>query len=155
MDLHPALSSLALLLGTWRGEGRGEYPTIAPFAYGEEVTFSHVGKPFLAYTQRTWSRATGGPLHAETGYWRAVGDGTVEAVVSHPFGAAEVLIGAVAGRVLRLASATVVTTPTAKRIDATERDIDIDGDVLRYAIRMAAVGHPMTHHLAAELRRCP
>jgi len=153
MERHPALEALVPLLGTWRGEGRGEYPTIEPFAYGEEVTFAHVGKPFLAYTPRTWSLATGAPLHAEAGYWRTSGDGRVEVTLSHPFGAVEVLVGTVAGGTLRLTSQAVVTTPTAKRIDAIERDVDVDGDVLRYRIRMAAVGEPMTHHLAAELRR--
>ncbi len=153
MELHPAVSGLASLLGSWRGEGRGEYPTIEPFAYGEEVTFAHVGKPFLAYTQRTWSLETGAPLHAEAGYWRSGGDGRVEVILSHPFGAVEVLVGTVTGGTLRLVSQTVVTTPTAKRIDAVERDVDLDGDLLRYRIRMAAVGEPMTHHLAAELHR--
>lgn len=158
--LHPALAPLAGLMGTWRGEGHGTYPTIDPFDYGEEVVFSHVGKPFLAYRQRTWSLADGGPLHAESGYWRVAGDGSVEVVVSHPFGAVEVLTGTVgaARRVaLHLTSQQVVTTPTAKRIDAVERDVDVIDDDgagrLRYAVRMAAVGEPMTHHLAATLRR--
>lgn len=153
MELHQALAALAPLVGTWRGEGRGEYPTIEPFAYGEEVTFAHVGKPFLAYTQRTWSLAIGAPLHAEAGYWRASGEGRIEVVLSHPFGAVEMLVGTVAGGTLRLVSRAVVTTPSAKRIDAVERDVDVDGDVLRYRIRMAAVGEPMTHHLTAELHR--
>lgn len=154
--LHPALKPLAALLGTWRGDGRGAYPTIEAFAYGEEISFAHVGKPFLAYRQRTWSLETGVPLHAETGYWRMGDDGMLEAVLSHPFGAVEVYTGTVesaAPLALRLATRQVATTPTAKRIDAVERDVDLDGDALSYDVRMAAVDQPMTHHLSATLRR--
>jgi len=50
-DLHPDLEALTPLLGTWSGRGEGHYPTIQPFEYLEEVVFSHVGKPFLAYAQ--------------------------------------------------------------------------------------------------------
>jgi hypothetical protein len=121
--LHPELEPLAGLLGTWRGEGAGEYPTISPFRYGEELRFWHVGKPFLAYAQRTWSPEDGRPLHAETGYWRAKPGGTVELVLAHPTGIVEVQEG------------------------------HQDGGRLTYTIAMAAVGQPLTHHLAAELHR--
>jgi hypothetical protein len=38
---HPAVAPLAFLLGKWRGEGEGSFPTISSFRYGEELLFSH------------------------------------------------------------------------------------------------------------------
>lgn len=151
--LHDAVAALAFLLGEWEGDGAGEYPTIAPFRYRERIAFTHVGKPFLAYAQRTWAADDGRPLHAETGYLRHTGDGAVELVLAHPTGITEVYTGRVTGTALRLATTTVATTPSAKRVDAMERDVDVDGDELSYRVRMSAVGLPLTHHLAARLRR--
>ena len=92
-DLHPDLQALAPLLGTWQGRGSGEYPTIEPFDYVEEVAFSHVGKPFLVYGQKTRAAADGAPLHAETGYLRVPRPGHVELVLAHPSGITEIEVG--------------------------------------------------------------
>lgn len=153
MDLHEDCAPLAFLLGTWRGQGEGEYPTIESFSYLEEVTFGHVGKPFLAYSQKTRHAETGQPLHAETGYIRAIGDERVEFVLSQPSGIVELHGGHVAGTRLDLTLHAVHTTPAAKSVTDVVRAIEVTDDALAYTVAMAAVGEPLTHHLRATLIR--
>ena len=151
--LHHDVAPLRTLLGTWTGEGQGDYPTIAPFAYTEEVTFGHVGKPFLAYTQRTWRQPDGFPLHAESGYLRLPAWDRAELVMAHPTGLVEVDEGTWDGTHLVLRSIQIARTTTAKPVSEVGRRFTLDGDVLRYTVAMAAMGLPLTHHLAAELHR--
>ena len=49
--MHDMIRPLAWLLGKWRAEigGRGQYPTITSFEYGEEVEFYHVGQPNVQF----------------------------------------------------------------------------------------------------------
>jgi hypothetical protein len=154
LALHPDLEPIAFLLGRWHGEGDGEYPTIEPVRYREEVELDHVGKPFLSYRQRTWALDDGRPLHAEVGYLRAAGNGRLELVLAHPTGVVELAVGSVTGRRIELASTFVMSTPTAKEVTALERTVRLDDDgVLRYELRMAAVGVDLAVHLRGELRR--
>lgn len=151
--LHPDVEPLAFLLGTWVGDGKGEYPTIDAFGYHEEVRFTHTGKPFLVYAQRTWHVDDRRPLHAETGYWRPAGPGHVELVLAHPNGLVEISEGPMHDGHLEVTSTTVGRTATAKDVREVTRTFTFDADVLRYSLAMAAVGEPLTHHLSATLRR--
>lgn len=157
-DLHPGIAALAPLLGTWSGEGHGDYPTIEPFRYLEEVTFGHVGKPFLTYTQRTRSEA-GEPMHAETGYLRSPRASRIELILAHPTGVTEIDEGTLTetGGELRLEvhSTTVGLSASAKDVMALRRSITVSGDDLNYTVLMAAVGQPLVHHLTATLHRQP
>lgn len=156
-DLHPALAALAPLLGTWAGAGEGEYPTIPSFGYLEEVTFGHVGKPFLSYGQRTRATDDGRPLHAETGYLRVPSAGRVELVLAHPTGITEIQEGTVSatdGRLnIELSATSIGLTASAKDVSALSRSFRLAGDELTYTLRLGAVGQPLQHHLAATLHR--
>ena len=151
--LHPEVAPLAFLLGRWAGEGEGGYPTTDAFGYGEELTFSHIGKPFLAYAQRSWSIDDGRPLHAETGYWRCHRGEHIELVVAHPNGLVEVSEGTLHGATIELSSTTVARTSTAKQVTGLVRTLQVDGDHLTYRLDMAAVGVEVTRHLHAVLQR--
>lgn len=153
MDLHPNLTHLAALLGTWRGQGHGEYPTISSFDYADEWVFSHTGKPFVAFVQRTRS-PVGAPMHTEAGYLRATP--AVEIVAALPTGQTELGTGTAEvsdGVLLVSTDAEVRCTASAKTVDRIVRRFRLEGDVLDYDMEMAAVGVGLTLHLRSRLTR--
>ena len=150
---HPDLGRLAELLGDWEGEGRGQWGGGDIFGYREWLRFAHNGKPFVSYTQRTAASDDSRPLHGESGYWRAGADGSVELVLAHGIGVAEIETGAWDGNTLRLRTASLHTTPTAKPVTALERDFELDGDTLRYTLRMSTTADAPRWHLSGELHR--
>jgi hypothetical protein len=146
---HP----FAALAATWRGAGRGEYPTITSFEYTEEFTIAPVpGRPVAHWRSATRDAASGEPKHAKSGFLRTTPNG-IELVVAHTFGIVEATAGSFDGGVLTLRSTGLLGTASAKQVDEVERRYEFDGDALRYTIAMAAVGVELTHHLSAELER--
>lgn len=152
-ELHPDLGELAFLLGTWRGEGDGEWPSTEPFRYGEEVAVEDVGDNYLVYTHRSWSLDDGSPVHLERGFVRPAGRGRVELVLAHPLGITEVAEGTVEGEVLEVASAVVGLTTTAGPVTELRRRIEVLGDEMRNETHMAMRGVPLMSHVRARLAR--
>jgi len=155
--MHPDLEPMAFLLGRWEGAGIGGYPTIESFRFGQEITFSHNGKPFLIYASRTWLLDEDGnlirPAATETGYWRPQPDGQIEVVLAHPSGIAEIYVGEITGSKVEMSTDVVVRTDTAKEVTAGHRLYGLIGADLGWAYDMAAMGQPLQPHLSAQLKR--
>lgn len=173
-DLPSPLIPLAWLVGTWAGAGVIGYPTIQEARFGQEVEFSHDGRPFLSYRSQTWLLDDDGnqvrPLATETGFWRpvaaAVGHaddaapggparpGTeLEVLLAHPTGFVEIYLGTVDGPRIDLATDLVARTATAKEYTAASRLYGlVEGDLL-WAMDMAAMGQPLQSHASARLKR--
>jgi hypothetical protein len=151
--LHPDVEPLAFLLGTWRGEGEGEWLVGESFRYGEEMTFEHVGDAFLLYLQRSWLLEDDSPLHFERGFLRPAGPGRVELVLAHPLGIAEVAEGTLEGKVIDVASTTVALTTTASPVTALRRHLEVRGDRLSYELDMTIREVASMRHLSGQLTR--
>lgn len=156
-ELHPDLAPLTFLLGNWEGAGVGGYPTIESFRFGQEVSFTHIGKPYLIYNSRTWrlddEGNLGAPLARESGYWRVQPGGRVELILAHPTGIAEIYVGEVTGTRVELRTDVVTRTETAKEYTAGHRLYGLIGEDLGYAYDMAAMGQSLQSHLSAQLKR--
>lgn len=151
--LHADLESLAFLVGTWRGTGKGEYPTIEPFDYEEELTFDHVGDPFFLYQQQSWSPKDGAPIHFERGFLRPDEDCRIELTIAHPLGLTEICEGDLEGTSFELTSKEVGRTTTGMDVTGLIRRYRVDGDDMTYVTEMATERTPMARHLEASLRR--
>ena len=157
-DLHEALLPFLPLIGTWRGIGKGGYPTIPDFDYGQQVTFAHDGRPFISYESRTWLIDADGnvirPSAREVGWWRPGADGRFEVLLAHPTGIAEIYVGTVNGVTQwELSTDVVARTATAKEVTGNHRLYGIVDGAMLYAVDMAAVGQPLSPHLSARLER--
>ena len=156
-DLAPPLVPIAWLLGTWRGNGHGDYPTIDAFQFGQELIFTHDGRPFFHYMARAWVVDEQGEVvrqaQMESGFLRCPEPGRLELVLAHNTGISEIWYGAAEGGKIELRTAGVGFTETAKEVTAGSRMYgNVEGDLL-YAIDLAMVGQELQPHLWARLKR--
>jgi hypothetical protein len=158
-NIHPSTARLAWLIGTWAGNGHGEYPGIERFQFGQEVVFQQDGRPFIHYFSRSWIVDDQGnqvrEAAQETGFLRPQEDGSLEVVLAHNTGYVEIWYGDLHPEQPRFEIATdaVVRTATARDYTAGKRLYGyVNGDLL-YAFDMAAEGHELQPHTHAQLVR--
>jgi hypothetical protein len=159
------LAHLSWLIGDWEGVGLGQYPTIDDFRYGQHVSITSDGRPFLYYESRSWLLDDAGNVvrktASESGFFRPRPDNGVELLLSHPTGYSEVWHGEVTvtgmthdritGAQMELRTDLVARTESAKPYTAGHRLYGLVNGELLWTFDMAAMGEGLSNHLAARL----
>ena len=156
-NLHPDLMSLAWLVGTWRGKGRGEYPNVPSFQFAQEVSFNHDGRAFLNYFSRSWIIDENDeiirPAASEVGFWRVKENNVLEVLLAHNTGIAEGWVGIVKGAKIQLEMDQGYSAPSAKIVTAGSRLYGLVEGELFTSYDMAAEGQTLQAHLWSSLER--
>lgn len=158
-NIHPDCARLAWLIGTWAGNGHGEYDGIDNFEFGQELIFQQDGRPFIHYMARSWIvDAEGNHVREaaqETGFIRPQPGGAIEWVMCHNTGIVEIWYGEIHPDQPRFEIVTdaVARTATAQEYAGGKRLYGyVNGDLL-YAFDMAAMGKQLQPHTHAQLKR--
>jgi hypothetical protein len=158
-DLHPDLVPLAFLLGRWEGAGVFDFPGAEKCNFGQEVTFGHDGRGFLAYTSHAWVLDDDGkktsPLETETGFWRVGADRTVDVVMVRDQGVAENWYGELAAnkQQIDLATDAIVTTASAAPYSAGKRLYGyVNGDLM-WVGEKATPDISLRPYMSAQLKK--
>ncbi|MFN2518259.1 MAG: FABP family protein [Jatrophihabitantaceae bacterium] len=157
--IHDDLLALLPLVGTWRGTGTGVVASSnTQFGYGQQLSFVHDGRPFLAYESRTWLvDAAGGVIRQswrESGFWRpGAGPDDIEVVLASNTGQVLLFGGFVGELRWELATLAVHPVPTARPVDGERRLYALQDGRLGYATELAPAGRPYAAHLNARLER--
>ncbi len=147
-----------LLAGTWRGEGRGEFPTVTSFDYRETLIFTRRDEKTLAYEQRTQKRYDGQTeylqSHWENGFLRILENGDLELVNTQSSGRGEALIGHIEtfDPFIRIHFASKAFMNDSRMISSA-RTFELEGDTLRYEMEMQTTKVSQSaHHLKITLQ---
>lgn len=169
VDLPAPLLPVSWLIGRWVGVGTGQYPTVDDFRFGQELRFRTDGRSFLSYRSRSWILDDQGnrirQSGTEAGFLRPGPGDSVELLLTHPTGYAEIWEGRVeiteisghtiTGARVELRTDLVARTDTAKPYSAGHRLYGLVDGELMWTFDMAAMGLPLQNHLAARLRPDP
>ena len=159
VPVHDRLLALLPLVGVWRGTGAGIVAsTHAEFGYGQQLSFVHDGRPFLAYEARAWLTDADGTVirqaWRESGFWRpGPGQDDVEVVLASNTGQALQYVGVAGDQRWDVHTISAVPTPTARQVDGERRLYAIVDGELAYVTELAPAGQPYAPHLNARRAR--
>ena len=157
-DLDPSLVALAWLIGHWARTGNGTWTGRGDFSYGCRIDFADNGGPYLHYLCQMFELDEDGsplrPLSMETGFWRPQPDASLEVVMAHPDGYAEVWFGSITGAKIELTTDAVARTLNAADSYTGGHRLygQVDGDLL-FTVDRATEDHQLQNYLWARLRR--
>lgn len=158
MSRHPAVAAIVNeLVGTWSGEGEGQYPTIESFRYRELTEIEERDDhPALRIDQRAWRETPEGEVvsHWELGLLRISSDGSAILRDAQP-GRSETMAGSWQpdgdGWVISFRSTGFAGDD---RVIASTRRFHLRPSELTYEMHMETTAtHQMSLHLRATLRR--
>ena len=132
---------LERLEGTWKGEGRGQFPGVTSFRFHETLIFTRRDEKTLAYEQRTQKLYDGQTeylqSHWENGFVSILDDSKLQMVNIQIGGRNEILIGIVESLEtafhIRFISETLNNDP---RMISSVRVFELQEDILRYEMEM-------------------
>ncbi len=140
-----------------RATGTATTRRSSPYQFGQELIFTHDGRPFFHYLSRAWIVDEDGEkvrdAALETGFLRCRPEGKLELLLAHNTGFVEIWYGEAEPAKFELVTDAVVRTESAKEYVAGKRLYGlVEGDLL-YAYDMAAMGQALQPHTWARLQR--
>jgi hypothetical protein len=150
---------LSLLVGTWEGNGRGQFPGVTSFDYRERLVFTRRDEKTLAYEQRTQKLYDGQTeyleSHWENGFISILENDDLQLVNIQIGGRSEILVGSVESLNalfrIHFVSKMLSNDP---RMMSSARMFELEGDTLRYEMEMQTTKiNKSTSHLNITLQR--
>jgi len=148
-----------LLEGTWKGEGRGEFPGVTSFGYRETLVFTRRDERILAYEQRTQKLYDGQTeylqSHWENGFLSILENDDLQLVNIQIGGRNEVLIGSIEAlsSTFRIHFVSKTLNNDARMISSA-RTFELEEHTLRYEMEMHTTKvNESTPHLKIALQR--
>lgn len=156
-EIDQACLALLPLVGVWRGTGMfGNSPMSGAPDFGQQITISHDGRPFLRYESISWLLGESGEVTGlgprELGWLRPDGAAGLELLLTHAEGRIELFYGSAQTLTSwALSTDAVWRTPSGEAVTGSIRlyGITPDGRLAYVEERSYAESEPAPHASAA------